>query len=179
MRTKRIFSALLAGMICMGITACDTPTDTGKPSDETPHGTYENRMIVKTVGIDTSPMTDGETLFHRNTENALVKMTNENGIWKTEPVITEQMLHYTAMWNGDFLLYLTETGSEIPAWYVYDTETAACEPLAISLSDAAAEAMRDVSGICVIGDDLFIMHSYWQGISRIDLATGECVNFDS
>ena len=110
---KRIFCALLAGMICMGITACETQTKTDMTSDDIPHGTYENRMIVKTVGIDTSPMTDRETIFHRNTENYLVKKTNENGIWKTEPVITEQMLHYAAMWNGDFLLYMTETGSEI------------------------------------------------------------------
>ena len=175
MKYSRPIAALLLGvMLCASVVSCGEKTET----DEVPLNRARNGVLSQAGAFSVAvPQRIGSAVYDPNADGGITVMTHQNGVWESDRILDDAFVVHMAAWGDDLLCGIAE--DEVLSWYVYDTETETKSPLSIPEATAAAEALDDVSGICVIDDGLYVMHSYWQGISRIDLTTWDCVTFDA
>ena len=170
---KQTAGILLGVILAASIVSC-TITDT---EELTPVKT-RNGFITQAGAFSViTPQSTGTAVYCLNPDEGITELTYQDQSWKTEQILTESFIQHMGVWGDDLLCGITE--GEGLAWYVYDTETDAKVPPAILETGTAAEVLEDVSGICIIDNGLYVMHSYWAGISRIDLTTGDYVTFDA
>ena len=174
MRNKRIVFAILAGTVMASMLGCHSQTN-DTTSDASPL-IEKNAVMVRPMYGYTMQECGGR-LSYRHPDGGMTILSNRQGEWETSTVLDDVIIDHVDNWNDDLIYRAVD--DESYEWYVYDFETDTSTALQLSDSAAAKEALQDVSGICVIGDGLYIIHSYWRGISRIDLVTGAYGIFDA
>ena len=185
-------TALFLTAVLVSFSACSGTDDT---DERLPAPDYANAAF-NTLQYKPAVLADGNTVFRHDTAYGVTRLDVDDGSVRAETVLPDETVLFSAVW-GEKLLYCADAADEnaMYAWYVYDPETGETETFTVpdaQTSDetsesafssgavsGAADALRDVSGICVMGDGLYVMHNYWQGVSRIDLVTGDCVTFDT
>ncbi|MBQ7299868.1 MAG: hypothetical protein IJW77_08510 [Clostridia bacterium] len=175
MKTKKLAAGILIGVILAASTvSCGEQTET----KEVPPVNARNGILSQAGALTVlTPQSTGNAVYYPNPDGGVTAMTQQKGAWESDKVLNDAFVLHMDVLGDELICGIAE--GETLAWYVYDTGTDTKAPLPIPETGAAAEALSDASGVCIIGDGLYVMHSYWQGVSRIDLTTWECVSFDS
>ena len=171
---KQAAGLILSVILCASIVSCNENPET----EELLPIADRNAILSQagTFGLVT-PQNIGNAIYYPSADGGITVMTHQNGAWKSDRVLDDAfVLHMAAL--GDELICGIAEGDGL-AWSVYDIGAETLTPLPIPETSAAAEALDDASGICILEGGLYVMHSYWQGISRIDLTTWDCVTFDA
>ncbi len=173
MRNKHLVYAMLGLAVTVSMLACNAQTQT----EDLPSITDHNDVMVSTM-YGYTLQDCGSSICYRHPNGGMAVMTERQDAWETNTVLETVMFDYVDEWNGDLIYRAVE--DDAYHWYVYDIASDTSAPLELPDAYPASDALNDVSGICVIEDHLYIMHSYWQGISCFDLATGAYVTtFDA
>ena len=145
-------------------------------SDYTKHLDYQNIVLSSMWGMRNLHAC-GDKLFYLNSDNEVIMMTYQDGTLSTKVLINNPKLDIFSVWNDDLIYRVLEDNSNV--WYTYNIETDSSTELSLSISEQIFDALNRVDGINSVGDDLYVMHPYYMGISRINFSTGEYVLYDT
>ena len=163
---KQAAGLILSAILCASLVSCNE-----NPETEELLPIVDRNAILSQAGAFgiVTPQNIGNAIYFPSADGGITVMTHQNGGWETDRVLDDAfVLHMAAL--GDELICGIAEGEGL-AWSVYDIGAETLTPLPIPETSAAAEALDDASGICILEGGLYVMTMYRESASLTTVCT--------